>query len=74
MKSAILGKTYEKACFSQSTDEVVDVLIDTYDVNVKDNVDKHAPKQVKVTTLCSYASWCNDQIKEERREIKINKK
>ena len=36
------------ACFSQLADQDVDELVDTYNMNIKDSVDKYAPEQIKL--------------------------
>ena len=38
-------KDIRGTCLSQSTDEGVDELIDTYNMNIKDIVDQHEPEQ-----------------------------
>ena len=64
---SILRKTFEKHV-SQSTGEIAEELIDTYNMSIKDIVNKHAPKQVKIITLRPHAPWYNDHIREAKRE------
>ena len=53
-KSVITIFNIRETCLSQSTGETADELIDTYNMSIKDIVDKHEPEQVKVVTLRSH--------------------
>ena len=49
-----------KALLSQTTDESANELLSAYNMNIKTNVAKHAPEQVKAITLRSYEPWYID--------------
>ena len=42
-------------------------------MSIKEIVDKHAPEQVNVITLCPHAPWYDDPIREAKREKKVQK-
>ena len=67
----VFKKDIRETCLSQSTGDTADELIDTYNMSIKDIVDKHATEQVKVITLRPYAPWYNDHIREAKREKRL---